>query len=85
MAPVESAEENFVVNFPGTVPSKRGIHIRIRKSGALGHLWTNNQVENDVCLPNNKLDEIGTRLEHTPQKSLRRLAQEIGTSKSRHI
>jgi hypothetical protein len=29
-----------------------------------------------------KLDEIRARLEHTPQKSLRRLAQENGVLKS---
>jgi hypothetical protein len=29
-----------------------------------------------------KLDEIGAMLEHTPQKSLRCLAQETGISKS---
>jgi hypothetical protein len=29
-----------------------------------------------------KLDDIGTKLEHTPRKSLKRLAQETGVSKS---
>jgi hypothetical protein len=29
-----------------------------------------------------KLDDIGARLEHTPRKSLKRLAQETGVSKS---
>jgi hypothetical protein len=29
-----------------------------------------------------KLDDIGARLEHTPSKSLKRLAQETGVSKS---
>jgi transposase len=31
---------------------------------------------------NEKLDDIGARLEHTPRKSLKRLAQETGVSKS---
>jgi hypothetical protein len=33
-------------------------------------------------LTEEKLDEIGARLEHTPRKSLKRLAQETGVSKS---
>jgi hypothetical protein len=33
-------------------------------------------------LTEDKLDDIGARLEHTPRKSLKRLAQETGASKS---
>jgi hypothetical protein len=33
-------------------------------------------------LTEEKLDDIGARLEHTPRKSLKRLAQETGMSKS---
>jgi DeoR/GlpR family transcriptional regulator of sugar metabolism len=33
-------------------------------------------------LTEEKLDDIGARLEHTPRKSLKRLAQETGVSKS---
>jgi hypothetical protein len=33
-------------------------------------------------LTEEKLDEIGAKLEHTPIKSLKHLAQEIGESKS---
>jgi hypothetical protein len=33
-------------------------------------------------LTEEKLDDIGARLEHTPRKSLKHLAQEIGMSKS---
>jgi hypothetical protein len=33
-------------------------------------------------LTEEKLDEVGARLQDTPQKSLRRLAQETGISKS---
>jgi hypothetical protein len=33
-------------------------------------------------LTEEKLDDTGTRLEHTPRKSLKRLAQETGVSKS---
>jgi hypothetical protein len=33
-----------------------------------------------MCAYKEKLDEIGARLEHTPQKSLRGLAQEAGIS-----
>jgi hypothetical protein len=34
-------------------------------------------------LTEEKQDDVGTRLEHTPRKSLKRLAQETGVSKSR--
>jgi hypothetical protein len=34
-------------------------------------------------LAEEKLDGIGTRLEHTPRKSLKRLAEETGVSKSK--
>jgi hypothetical protein len=33
-------------------------------------------------LTEEKLDDIGARLEHTPRKSLKRLAQETGESES---
>jgi hypothetical protein len=33
-------------------------------------------------LTKEKLDEVGARLEHTPRKSLKRLVQETGMSKS---
>ncbi|PNF16955.1 hypothetical protein B7P43_G03166, partial [Cryptotermes secundus] len=35
----------------------------------------------DRVLTKGKLDDIGTRLEHTPRKSLNRLTQETGVSK----
>jgi hypothetical protein len=34
-------------------------------------------------LTEEKLDDIGVRLEHTPRKSLKRLAQETGVSTSK--
>ena len=35
-----------------------------------------------MFLTKEKLDQIGERLEHAPQKSLKRLAQETGMSRS---
>jgi hypothetical protein len=52
------------------------------KSGLLGHFWTRNLIKNLRVLTEEKLDEIGGSSEHTPQKSLRRLAQGTDISKS---
>jgi DNA-binding transcriptional MocR family regulator len=47
-----------------------------------GSLLDKKLVNKRRVLTEEKLDEIGTRLQHTPLKSLRRLAQETGISKS---
>jgi hypothetical protein len=76
---LESAVENFIVN----VPKSQFKHNRnlLIKSGLLGHFWIRNLLKM-LCACWRKLDEIRARLEHTPQKSLKLLAQEIGISKS---
>jgi hypothetical protein len=62
-----------------TVTSTKGIHEVAKKVSSAGHFLTKNLLENTVCLPLEKLDNIGTRLEHAPQKSLRHVAQETAS------
>jgi hypothetical protein len=80
---LESVGENFVVNFPGSQfqAKQESINLLI-KSGLLGHLRTINLLKTLHVITEKIPDEIRARLEHTPQKSLRRLAQETGISKS---
>jgi hypothetical protein len=52
------------------------------KSGLLGHFWTRHLLKKRSVLTEEKLGETRSGLEHTPQKSLGRLAQETDISKS---
>jgi hypothetical protein len=65
-----------------TVPSTTGIHELINKVRSTGSLLDKKPAKKHSVFTKEKLDEIGARLEHTPQKSLRCLAQETGISKS---
>jgi hypothetical protein len=54
----------------------------LRKSGPLGHLWRRNLLEKAMCLTEKILDTLAARLEHTPEKLLRYLAQDTTFSES---
>jgi hypothetical protein len=83
VVPLESVQENFVINFPGSQFQAQQASMNfLIKSDLLGHFWTRNPFKNRRVLTEEKLDKIRARSEHTPQKSLRRLAQETGISKS---
>jgi hypothetical protein len=47
----------------------------------MGFLRDKKQKHKCRMVPEEKLDDIGARIEHTPKKSLKRLAQEAGVSK----
>jgi hypothetical protein len=81
--PIESFGENLVINYPVSQfqANQASMNLLI-KSDLLGHFRTINLLKERCVLTDEELDEIGARLEHTPQKSLRRLAQETGISKS---
>jgi hypothetical protein len=82
VVPLESVGENFVVNFLGSQFQAQQASINLlRKSGLLGHFWTRNLLTNTNVFTEEKPDKVGARLEHTPQKSLRCLAQETSISK----
>jgi hypothetical protein len=64
------------------VPSRQTIHNSMNKLRTTG-LWIDKkQKHNHRVVTEGKLDAIGARLEHKPRKSLKRLAQETGVSKS---
>jgi hypothetical protein len=54
----------------------------VNKLKTMGLLIDKKQKHKLQVLTEEKLDDIGARLEHTPGKSLKRLAQETGVSKS---
>ena len=57
----------------------RALAKRFRETGSVSNRKSNRQRR---VLTEEKLDDIAERLEHTPQKSLKRLAQETGISES---
>ncbi|PNF19355.1 hypothetical protein B7P43_G06719, partial [Cryptotermes secundus] len=64
------------------VPSRQSIHNLMNKLTSTGLLTDRKQKYERRVLTEEKLDDIGARLEHTPRKSLKRLAQETEVSKS---
>jgi hypothetical protein len=64
------------------VPSTHTIHNLVNKLRTTGFLIDKKQKHNRRVLTEEKLDDTEARLEHTPIKSLKRLAQETGVSKS---
>jgi hypothetical protein len=74
----------FPCKFPGiTVPSTSDIHELSNKVRSTGSLLDKKPAKKKYrVLTEEKLVEIRARLEHTPQKSLRRPAQKTGISKS---
>jgi transposase len=63
------------------VPSRQTIHNLVNKLRTTGLLRDKIQKHNRRVFTEEKLVDIGARLEHTPRKSLKRLAQETGVSK----
>jgi transposase len=64
------------------VPSRQTIHNLVNKIRTSGHVIDKKQKHKRRELTEEKLDGIGARLEHTPRKSLKHLAQETGVPKS---
>ena len=73
----------FRVKFPGlSVPNPstiRRLAKRFKETGSVKNRKVNHR---RYVLIEETLDEIGERLEHTPQKSLKHLSQETGVSVS---
>jgi hypothetical protein len=73
----------FHCKFPGiSVPSTTGIHKLINKVMSTGSLLDKKPAKNCRVLTEEKQYKIWARLEHTPLKSLRHLAQETSMSES---
>jgi hypothetical protein len=64
------------------VLSGQTIHNLVNKVGTTELLTDKKQTHEGRVLTEEKLDDIGARLEHAPRKSLKRLARETGVSKS---
>jgi transposase len=64
------------------VPSRHTIHNLVNKLKTMGLGIDKKQKHKRQVLTEEKLHDIGTRLEHKPRKSPKRLAQETGVSKS---
>jgi transposase len=64
------------------VPSRQTIHNLVNKRKTTELLIDKKTEHKRRVLTEEKLDDIRARLEHIPRKSLKRLAQETGVSKS---
>jgi hypothetical protein len=78
---LESVCENVDVNFAMRVPSRQTIHHLVSKLRSMRISIDKKHKHERRVLAEEKLDDIGARLEHAPRKSLKRLAQESGVSK----
>jgi hypothetical protein len=65
-----------------TVRSRHTIHNFVNKLRSTGLLIDQKQKHKRLVLTEEKLEGVWTRFEHAPRKSLKRLAQETGVSKS---
>jgi hypothetical protein len=73
----------FLPKFPGNIaPSITCIQKLINKARSAGSLLDKEPAKKFCALTERNLDETGSSLKHTTQKSLRRLAGEAGISKS---
>ena len=77
-----SEARKFRIKFPGgRVPNPSTIRKRAKIFTETGSV-KNRKVNHRRHVLTEKTDEIGERLEHTPQKSLKHLSQETGVSVS---
>jgi hypothetical protein len=67
--------------YDGRVPSRQTIHNLVNKLRTRELLIDKKQKYKRRVLTEEKLDDIGARLEQTPRKPLKRLVQETGVSK----
>ena len=73
----------FITQFPDVRrPNRDTVRQLVNKMRETGSLLNKKKRIRKRVLTEEKLDEIGERLEHTPTKSLRRLGQEARISKS---
>jgi hypothetical protein len=81
---VRTVRRRFARKFQDvTIPHRKTIHAIVNKVRQTGSLLDKKRtVSKRRVLTEEKLDEIGARLEHSPQKSLRLIAQETGISKT---
>jgi transposase len=80
---LENCQQKFGHKFcDEKIPSRQTIHNLINKLRTMGLLIDKKQKHKHQVLTDEKLDDIGARLEHTSRKSLKHLAQETGVPNS---
>ena len=73
----------FQANYPGVrVPSREAIRLLVNRFRETGSILDKKRNVKQRVLTEQKLEEIGERLQNSPQKSLSRLAQETDISKA---
>ena len=73
----------FQANYPGVrVPSREAVRLLVNKLRETGSILDKKRIVKRRVLTKQKLEEIGGRLENSPLKSLRRLAQETDISRA---
>ena len=73
----------FQANYPGVhVPSREAVRLLVNKFRETGSILNKKRNVKRHVLTGQNLEEIGERLENSPQKALRRLAQETDISKA---
>ena len=73
----------FQADYPGLlVPNREAVRLIVNKFKEMGSIINKKRIVKRRMLTEQKLEEIGERLENWPQKSLRRLAQETDISKA---
>ena len=76
-----SETRKFRIKFPGRpVPNPSTIRRQVKWLKGTGSVKNRNVNRRHHVLKEETLDDTGERLEHTPQKSLKRLSQETGVS-----
>ncbi|KAJ4451314.1 hypothetical protein ANN_02775 [Periplaneta americana] len=80
---VRRCRREFEHRFAGVrITSRSTIHDLVNKVRRTGYFLNKKRVQQRRVLTEEKLDEVGARLEHSPRKSLRRLTQEFNISKT---
>ena len=73
----------YIQTFPGEVPPSRFTnHEIVKKFKTTGPVENKKVNRKHTVLTEETLDEIGASLEHTPTKSIPKLAQQVGISES---
>jgi inhibitor of nuclear factor kappa-B kinase subunit alpha len=77
----KSCKRRFLRKYPGVrVPASSTIFKLVKKVRSTGSVLDKKYSRQNAVLTEEVLDEIGARLEHSPPKSLARLAQEVKVS-----
>jgi hypothetical protein len=81
--PINRVKRRFRSRYPGVrIPASSTILRLVKKVRSTGSFLDKKYTRQNAVLTDETLDEIGARLEHSPRKSLARLAQQAQVSKT---